>query len=214
MSSHAPHIPEALSDAAPAAAHERTLWEGAPTVSGTFWQVFRARWLLLYLGVLCVFRIADALAGGAGSAALIGAVASVGVLSLVLGGLAYLFARWTAHASAYSITAQRVVIKLGVALPMTIDLPLALIDRADLRRNRDGSGDIVLTLHPDQKVSYIVLWPHVLPFHFLRVRPTLRALPDVDTAAEALANALGTDHQARTEQRLADACHDAAGAAC
>ena len=214
MISRAPRVHSVAPPGSHAAPAERTLWTGRPTLSGTFWHIFRGRWVVLYLLVLLLFRVADALATGGGAASLVGAVTSVGVLALVLLALLLVFARLTAAASSYTITDRRIVIQLGVALPMTIDLPLTLIDRADLSRQRDGSGDIVLTLRPSERVSYVVLWPHVRPFRWLRVQPTLRALPDADAAAAALADAFGTDHQTRAATRVADACANTAGVAC
>ena len=192
----------------------RVFWQGAPTVSGTFWQILRGRWVALYLLVLLVYRTASAMAAGGGIAELTGAVASVAVLAMILGALLYVLARLLAGASHYSITGSHLVIRLGVALPMTVSLPLGVIDRADLVRHRDGSGDIVLTLNHEQRAGYIVMWPHVRPFGFLRVRPMLRALTDVDAAADALADAIGAENQARSRVRRQTSLATAQGAAC
>ncbi|MEL7536716.1 MAG: photosynthetic complex putative assembly protein PuhB [Pseudomonadota bacterium] len=175
---------------------EKILWHGRPSLTGMLWQVMAGRWLALYLIVLLFFRVGDAFSAGASAAAVVGAVASVGLLTVVLGGLVGLLAWLNVRATTYTITDRRISIELGVALPMTVDLPLSLIDSADLRRHRDGSGDIVLTLAPEQRPSYMVLWPHVRPFRWLRVQPSLRALADVDAAATALAEALGSRHAA------------------
>ena len=51
--------------------------------------------------------------------------AAVGVLSL----LAWALARSTI----YTITRPRVVLRFGVALPMSVNLPLRLVESADLR---------------------------------------------------------------------------------
>ncbi len=175
----------------PRAAGERVLWQGRPGPKAVFWNIFRARWVALYLVVLAVWRISGALTAPDSSAALGGAIASVAVLAGVIFGLLWLFAVLTARASEFTVTNERVIMKIGIALPMTINVPLDLIQRADLRTRRDGGGDIVLTLVPQHRVSYIVLWPYVLPFHFLHVRPSLRCLDDVDAAAKALAKASG-----------------------
>ena len=58
----------------------------------------------------------------------------------VLAGLAWLFRR----AACYTITTKRVLFQFGVALPMTMNIPLSKIANAALKTYRDGSGDIPL----------------------------------------------------------------------
>ncbi|MEM8983288.1 MAG: photosynthetic complex putative assembly protein PuhB [Pseudomonadota bacterium] len=176
---------------------EAILWEGQPTNSGMFWRAFGARWIALYLAVLLVYRVVDALGSNGGTAAVTGAIVSVAVLTAILatiiGGLAYL----TTRASAYTITDRRVIIDLGVALPMRVDVPIRLIQRADLLRHSDGSGDIVFTLTGEDRAKYFVFWPHVRPFRWLRVQPTLRSIVDIDGATRALATASGSQPDVR-----------------
>ena len=59
----------------------------------------------------------------------------------MLAGLAWLFRR----AACYTITSKRVLFQFGVALPMTMNIPLGKIANAALKTYRDGSGDIPLT---------------------------------------------------------------------
>ncbi|MEM1263876.1 MAG: photosynthetic complex putative assembly protein PuhB [Pseudomonadota bacterium] len=191
MSASVPRVSVVGQPAANEESAETVLWSGQPSYFGMFWRAFAGRWVALYLTVLLVFRLLDTVARGGGSAELVGAVVSVAllttVLALLLGGLARLMTR----ASTYTITDRRVVFDSGVALPMRIDVPLSVIDRADLLRHRDGSGDIVFTLAPGERAKYLVLWPHVRPFSWLRVQPTLRSVTDLDGAVKALAAASG-----------------------
>ncbi|MFX6019169.1 photosynthetic complex putative assembly protein PuhB, partial [Acinetobacter baumannii] len=77
----------------------------------------------------------------------------------VLAGLAWLFRR----AACYTITSKRVLFQFGVALPMTMNIPLSKIGNAALKTFRDGSGDIPLRVLDDKRVSYVLLWPHIRP---------------------------------------------------
>ncbi|MFM7707762.1 MAG: PH domain-containing protein, partial [Gammaproteobacteria bacterium] len=76
-----------------------------------------------------------------------------------------------------------------IALSSTINLPFTALRSADLRGKRDGTGDIALELLPDQRVSYLWMWPHVRPWRWTRPQPLLRNLPDAEHAGTLLARA-------------------------
>jgi hypothetical protein len=90
----------------------------------------------------------------------------------------------------YTITNRRVLIRCGLALPMTVNLPFAKIDGAALKTAADGTGDIALAIAPRERVSYLMLWPHVRSWHFGRTQPALRSVPDAARAAQVLGRAL------------------------
>jgi hypothetical protein len=95
-----------------------------------------------------------------------------------------------ARGAVYSITSRRIVMRVGVALPVTINIPFALIESAALSRRADGSGDLVLRLAGKQRASWIALWPHCRPWRFTKPEPMLRALPDAEAVAQVLGRAL------------------------
>ena len=71
---------------------------------------------------------------------------------------------------------------------MIINLPLAKVELAGLRRLRDGTGDITFLPIEGTKVYWFMLWPHVRPFSFRRVQPLLRGIEDPDVVARLLVN--------------------------
>lgn len=168
---------------------ERVLWQGAPAWGSLARHAFHVRKVAIYFAVLVAWRIASGLADGepAGTVALAGlwfaTLALAGVA--VLAGLAWASAR----TSTYAITSRRVAMRIGVALPMTVNLPLHLIDGAALRRYRDGTGDIPLALRGDDRIAWLHLWPHVRPWRLARPEPMLRAVPDAERVARILAEA-------------------------
>ncbi len=185
-----PGLPEALP------AGERVLWQGSPS-----WPVLARRALHvgkvgLYFALLAGWHVVDVLrAGATGLEAVRGAAwllvlgaAAVGVLTLLAWGLA--------RSTMYTITSRRLVLRFGVALPMSVNLPLKLIESAGILRHADGTADLPLTLVPGQRLSYPLTWPHVQPWHYFRVRPMLRGLPDAEQAAHALMSALGAPEPA------------------
>ena len=100
--------------------------------------------------------------------------------------LAWLFRR----AACYTITSKRVLFQFGVALPMTMNIPLSKIANAALKTYRDGSGDIPLKLNDDKRVSYLLLWPHIRPWRLRVSEPMLNSVPDAAQVAARLAEAL------------------------
>lgn len=169
---------------------ETLLWQGRPAWRSLARCALHVRGITAYFALLALWRGA-AIAADGGSAA--EAAAGAGLL-LALGAIPVaflLFYAWLAARSAiYSITSRRVVMRVGVALPVSINLPFALIESAALARRADGSGDILLRLSGAQRVSWLMLWPHLRPWRFARPEPMLRALPDAEAAAQALGRAL------------------------
>ena len=194
---------------APLPSEERILWQGSPAPVSLARQAFRVRGVALYFAVLMAWRLAAAEGPLADPSVVWTAIAPpllMGVLVLaVLGGLAWLNARETV----YTVTNRRIVMRFGVALPMTVNLPLSQVESADLRQHADGTGDIALTLLPGTRVSYLIFWPHVRAWRFNRVRPALRAVNNPLQVAECLRTAV--EGTAQTSRLTAPAAVDSTG---
>lgn len=169
---------------------ERLLWQGRPCAWGLAWRAFHVRELPLYFGAFLIWRLAALLAAKAPAAAYISAVlwivAPMTVSVALLTALAWLFAR----ASRYTLTSRRVLLQFGVALPVTMTIPLGRIGAAALRLYGDGSGDIPLRI-TGERVSHLLLWPHVRPWRLVQSEPMLRAVPRAAMVAALLSEALG-----------------------
>ena len=108
-------------------------------------------------------------------------------LGLAAMGILAILARAYAKSTVYTLTDKRLVMRFGVAMPMMVNLPLAIVGSADMRRYSDGSGDIMLTLSQKKRLSYMMLWPNIRPWQFKPVVPAMRCLSNVDAVAEVLA---------------------------
>ena len=169
---------------------ERLLWQGSPDWRLLARDAMHTRLLAIYFGMLLAWRAVNVGANGgslidAGVAALWLlplAVAAIAVLSV----LAWLMAR----TSVYTITDKRVVMRIGIVLNITFNLPHAQIVSASLRSNADGSGDLTLLLNEADRIAYVHLWPHARPWHLKRTEPMLRALPQAHAVAAILSAAL------------------------
>ncbi|MDP9095154.1 MAG: PH domain-containing protein [Pseudomonadota bacterium] len=182
--------PRLLHEGLPAAlpAGEVLLWSGSPDWRVLARRVFHVRKLAVYFAAIAVFGGVSAADGGAAAAGLAFLkAAGFGAIPLVL---AAIYSWMTARGSIYSITNRRVVMHIGLALPVTLNLPFERITSADMRGAADGSGDLSLTLAGSDRFAYAVLWPHARPWCLSPAQPTLRGLADVAQAASTLARAL------------------------
>lgn len=197
-----PGLPEALP------AGEVLLWQGAPAWTEIAQRVFLIRWVVGYFLLLAGWEILSAaLQGGSivtsfGSAAILLAVGGFGI------GILALLAKVAAKTSVYSITSRRLVLRVGIALPITINIPFAAIATADLRNRKGGHGDIVMELLPSHRISWIALWPHCAGWSFGRPKPMLRGVADAARVArilgEAVANTGGAAISRARNAPLAD----------
>ncbi len=171
-------------------AGERLLWQGAPDWRSLAVDAFHVRKVTIYFALLVAWRFVlrlyegDGILAAAQYAAWIVPLAVAGVLLLL--GLAWVTA-WT---TIYTVTSRRVVMRVGIALSMTIDIPFRVIESASLKKRADGTGDIALRLEPGIRAAYLVLWPHARRWHFSRPEPQMRALANPGHVADLLSEAL------------------------
>ena len=179
-----PGLPERLPDG------ERVLWQGAPRWQALARRAFHLRAIAIYFVALAVWSGASAHAEGATAGALaLDTLWLALVASLPIGTL-FAVSLFAARTTLYTVTDRRLVMRVGIALPMAVNIPLGAVASAGVRRCSDGTGDIALSLLPSHRASFVALWPHVRPWRFTRPEPLLRGLPDAEAAAQALATAL------------------------
>ena len=169
---------------------EKPLWRSGPDGRLLARQALHVRKVALYFGILIAWRILLAFRDGAGMTGAIDAVVTTFILGVVVVAGLYGYAVWSARTTSYTLTSERIVMRTGIALPITINLPFAKMHSVDVRRSGELAGDIEITLTDDARVSWLVLWPSVKRWHFSRPRPVLRALADVEKPAALFAAAL------------------------
>ena len=172
----------------PLPAGERMLWQGAPDARSLARRVFHVRKVAVYFGVVGALQVAGALADGEGlREALGGLTLLVSVAALAIG-LLVLLAQLSARTTLYTITDRRVVMRVGIVLTMTFNLPFSRIASAGLRQHGDGTGDLPLELG-EASIGYAHLWPHARPWRLGRPEPMLRCVPDAQRVGRLLADA-------------------------
>jgi hypothetical protein len=169
---------------------ERVLWRGSPDAHVLAWRFLRVGHLTAYFAVLLGWVVISGALDGTPVREIAASAATFGALALVALGLVWGYATLAARTTIYTVTDKRVVIRSGIALPITLNLPYKQVVAAAMREYPDGFGEIALTLAKDQRVAYLVLWPHARGWRFARPEPVLRCVPDVAKIATALAEAL------------------------
>lgn len=181
-----------LPDGSEAVAKDETiLWQGKPLIGGIARQLFHVRAIAAYLAVLAVWNLATSHSVGFRTDGALLSTAWIVLPPFAAAALIYAISWVLVLTTHYTITDKRVIMQIGVAVPIALTLPLKKIAAADVKLYADGSGDIPLALG-DQKLAYLLVWPHARPWRFRKPEPMLRALPNAREAATILARALLT----------------------
>lgn len=177
----APGLPEPLPRG------ERLIWQGSPDWVTLAIHAFHVRKLAIYfaamLGLQAVYLSGDP------QAALLRPLLTSAVMAalalLLLGATAWFAARTTL----YTLTDRRIVMRIGVVLTLTLNLPLRQIAGASFRPLADGHGDIALSLAGKDRIAFLNLWPHARPWQLKNPQPSLRCLPGAAAVGERIQQA-------------------------
>lgn len=179
-----PGLPARLPDG------EYILWQGVPTSAAVSRTVLKTRWIAGYFAVLVAWNITAGLYDGRLPSEILFSSGALAILSTIGIGLLEAFAWGVQKTTLYTITNKRIVMRIGVALSATFNLPFTRIVSADMREGKNGVGDIALTLLPGDRLSWLVFWPHVRGFRKGALMPQMIGLKDVAIAGNVLSAAL------------------------
>jgi hypothetical protein len=111
---------------------EVLLWQGSPEWRSFAVQAFHARKLALYFGILLAWLAATAWYDGRPAGEALVVLSSSALASLVCLALVTTVAWGYARSTIYSLTNRRLIIRHGLAMPITINVPFAQVDSADM----------------------------------------------------------------------------------
>lgn len=183
-------------------AGEQMLWQGAPDFKTLAIKAFHVRKVAVYFLLLLAWSFMSAWHDSQLARALISSMWLV-PLGIAAAGILTLLAWFVSQTTVYTITSQRIVMRYGIALPVTLNLPFRRVQSAALKTNGNGSGDIPLALVAGDQISWLILWPHVRPFGFVKAEPMLRALADAGNVATILSGALAVANGGRAPVAIA-----------
>jgi hypothetical protein len=171
-----PGLPEALP------AGEHILWQGSPDWKRLALNAFHVRRLALYFGLMIALQAIMIWDASHSLRANLGPLMLSALLALISLGLLAVTAWLSASTTMYTLTNKRVVMRIGIVLTLSFNLPLRWIQSAQLRacddRGADDEdyGDIALELKGDDRIAYLHLWPHARAWHIKKPQPTLRCI--------------------------------------
>ena len=177
----APGLPERLP------ADERILWQGAPQWRLVAVHVFHVRTLAWYFAAMMLLQATYLL--GEPERNLFKPLLLSFLLSVISLGILSLMAWLTARTAIYTLTNKRVVMRIGVVLTLTFNLPLRMLAAASLKTNPDGTGDIALKLAGNDHIAWLNLWPHARPWALRHPEPSLRCIANVGVVGERIVQA-------------------------
>jgi hypothetical protein len=170
-------------------AGENILWQGSPDFRTLALRVFHVRKVALYFAALLALRLGSVLSDGAAlGAALLGLAGPLLIAVMGLGALLSL-AWLTSSTTVYTLTNRRVVMRIGIVLTLTFNVPLRMLASAGLRKQNTPVGDIVMQLAGQDYMAWLHLWPHVRPWQLRKPEPMLRCVPQAAQVAQLLAQA-------------------------
>jgi hypothetical protein len=165
---------------------ERLLWQGRPSTWALARDAYGLRWVIGYFAVVVIWRASVGWLDGGMAGALAFGLPYVGLAVAALA-VIVLLAWAAARTTVYSVTSARILMRVGAALPVTLNLPFRQIGAADLDLRRDGTGTLAFTTLGDAQLSYLVLWPHLRPWHARKTQPAFRCIPDAESVAALVA---------------------------
>ena len=177
---------------------ETLLWQGAPD-----WRVLarhglHLRQLVGYFGVILALRFATMWGQEQSVWGALRATAWLLPLAALAIGMAALMAWMVGRTALYTLTDRRIVMRVGIVLTLTFNIPLRRVESAALHALKGGrdDGDIALSLDPSTHIAYVHLWPYVRPWKLARTQPMLRALHDASHVGRLIGDAWAAE-QAR-----------------
>lgn len=188
----APGLPSALPPG------ERVVWQGAPNWRRLAIHAFHVRKIALYFVLMLAVQAINLTApeGRVDWKPLVVAASLYSLALALLLGTAWMSARSTL----YTLTNKRVVMRIGIVLTLTFNLPFKRIAGASLKTQATGTGDIALALYPEDRIGWAHLWPHQRAWHVTRPQPTLRCVPDGQQVGELLLNLWRAEHAGQNLQ--------------
>ena len=178
-------LPEALT------ADEHILWQGRPDALRLAKDAWRLNWVLGYFAVLAAGRVIIATSEVSLTAAMAQGLPFL-LAGLIAAGLLIIVATVQARSTVYTLTNKRACMRIGAALTMTLNLPYVCIGNAAVKLRKSGMGSITFEMIGDARLSYLMTWPHVRPWHMMRTQPSFRAIPDAARVAAIFAEAAET----------------------
>ena len=181
---------------------EQVLWRGRPQARMFARHVFKTRWIAAYFLLLASAAVVSKMINGGVLADAVMTAAIFMIMAAVVIGLLELTAWGVAKTTVYTVTNKRLVLRVGIALPLTVNIPYALVTSVGQRHLAGDTGNLSFELSGADRISWLMLWPHIRMWKLKHPAPVLRCIPRLDKVSQIVAAAL-QDYQQSTNAPVA-----------
>ena len=164
--------------------NEYIVWQGRPEWRQLAIEAFHVRKIAIYFAVMVLWQWISLLESNAAGMDMLKQLGtSIGLALLALAVLSW-SAYWSAQATMYTLTNKRIIMRIGIVLSLTFNLPLKKITACDLQLLSKQTGNIALGIATDSPIGWLNLWPHVRAWRVASPQPTLRCVPQAESLAK------------------------------
>lgn len=167
---------------------EILLWQGSPDPKAVAHQVLHTKAVAVYFALLALVPLAMSVVQGTELTPALLATARLAVVGAVAIAILNTLSRAIARTTIYSMTSKRIVLRYGVAFPLSLNIPFKEISAIDCKSYADGTADVALSVTGPLRMSYLHLWPHCRAWRLENAQPTLRVLRGGVETAKAIAS--------------------------
>ena len=169
---------------------ETLLWQGSPEPKAVARQVLHTKAVTIYFAVLALVPLVICAAQGSELAPALFATARLAIVGAIAIAILNTLSRAIARTTIYSMTSKRIVMRYGVAFPLSLNIPFKEISAIDCKSYADDTADVALSVSGPLRMSYLHLWPHCRAWRFENAQPTLRVLPAGTEIAQTIASTM------------------------
>ncbi|MEM6488550.1 MAG: photosynthetic complex putative assembly protein PuhB [Pseudomonadota bacterium] len=187
---------------APLPAGEHIQWQGRPAFRQLAWRAGFIRLLAIWFAVIALYYVMRAATGVVDWSVTVPALIAWTFNAALAAGILAIIALGIQRTTVYTVTNRRVVMRFGMVLDLTINIPFSKIENMDLRPTGSGTGDLSIRMIDNDDLSYFHLWPHARPWRFSKPEAMLRTVPEAEKLGYLLANLVRAE-QARLAGRVA-----------
>jgi len=175
---------------------ETIVWQGTPDWKQLAVHAFHVRKIASYFAMMVGIQLIHLWGDGLAGRELIVPIVVSSSLALLALALLTTCAWFAGKSSLYTFTNKRIVMRIGIVLTLTFNLPYRRIAGASAKDFADGCQDIALELYPEDRIGWAHLWPHQKAWHVKHPQPTLRCVPNGKEVSEMLFKMWREHHQA------------------
>jgi len=166
--------------------NEYIVWQGRPAWQQLAFEAFHVRKITVYFAIMVLLQLIHLIDNNTALPELAKSIAT----SVALAFLSLALLTWGAYLSAqatmYTLTNKRIIMRIGIVLSLTFNLPLKKITACDLQLQKNKTGNLALGIASESPIGWLNLWPHVRAWRVASPQPVLRCVPQAQALAEQI----------------------------